>query len=147
MKGDPIPETDTVSRYCPFGRLSEAGRPTIAAFQMRDSDLVGTNPHLSVNWLEYFRDKSRDEQIAEIREVFVRKMQRVGGQAKFALAKVSEIHEKVKEVGREVRILHWPVVEDNDDSHAGIFDIDNDFDVIAQALSRMNFEMVAAKAE
>ncbi len=145
MKGDGIPESDTVSRYCRATTLSESGRPTTAAFQLRDHELADDNPHISVNWLDYFRGESKDEQIGKIRTIFARKMRSVGAQAKFALAKVSEIHEKAREIGLEVRVLHWPDTEFNDESHAGIFDVDVDPDVIAQALSRMNYEMVSAR--
>ena len=144
MKGDQIPKTDTVSRYCSASRISESGRPLMTAFQLSNSDLARNNPHLSVNWLEYFSNRSKEVQIDEIKRIFARKMN-VRATAKFALINVSKIHENVAEVRQAVRVLHWPDIENKDDSHAGIFDVEADPDVIAQALSRINCEMVAAK--
>lgn len=144
MKGNVIPDSDIVSRYCSFGKLSETDRPTKAAFELSDSDREDDNPHLSVNWLDYFKGKSREEQISEVRSAFVDKGYKLGGNAKFALVKVSEIHEKTREAGVNVRVLHWP--DGTDKSHSGIFDVENDPDVIALKLSQMNCEMVPAKA-
>jgi hypothetical protein len=149
VKGDKVPDTDTIARYCPFGRLSESGRPTKAAFALTDSDRADDNPHLSVNWFEYFRNKSREEQVNEVRAILAKKLSRVGGQAKLALTKVSEIRSKVREADIDVRILHWPDKQPNfynDVSHAGIFDVEAEEDVIALKLSQIKFEMVAAKA-
>lgn len=114
------------------------------AFQMRPRDLQGEYPHLSVNWLEYFGEQSRNEQLHTLREILASKMQ-IRTKARLALMRVSEIHNKVQEIERSVRVLHWPDVAANDESHAGIFDVEADPDVIAQALSRVACEMVPAK--
>lgn len=114
------------------------------AFELSGGDLKEDHPHLSVNWLDFFRDQSRDEQVQKIREILASKM-KVRGKARLALIRVSEIHNKVREIERSVRVLHWPDVAANDESHAGIFDVEQDPDVIAQALSRAACEMVSAK--
>jgi hypothetical protein len=144
MRGDIIPDIHTVSRYCPYSKLSEAGRPTPPAFELRESDLREGHPHLSVNWLEYFGAQPRNEQLRIIRSILAGKM-KVGSKARLALMQISKIHEKVQEIERSVRVLHWPDVAAHDESHAGIFDVETDPDVIAQALSRVVCEMVSAK--
>ncbi len=82
MKGDLIPESDTICRYCRRGTLSDiTGKPTGASFQLRERDLQSENPHISVNWLDFFNDKDKEGQIEEIRTILSQKM-RIGGQAK-----------------------------------------------------------------
>lgn len=113
--------------------LTEDGKPKSVAFRLTETDRADDDPHLSVNWLEYFQGKSRDEQATEIRTILAQKLNRVGGMAKLALAKVSEIHEKVRELELEARVLHWPdtTPDYSDGSHAGIFDVEADEDIIA----------------
>ncbi len=144
MIGDTIPDTHTVSRYCPYSKLSETLRPTPAAFEMRPRDLEAEHPHLSVNWLEYWGTLSRDAQLHTLRGILAEKM-KIGSKAYLALMSVAAIHDTVQEIERPVRVLHWPDVNNNDESHAGIFDVEADLDVIAQALSRVACETVPAK--
>lgn len=148
MKGDLIPESDTIARYCPVSKLSEeTGKPTGTAFKPSERDLQSVNPHISVNWLEYFKDKKKEEQIVEIRTILSKKMNKIGNNAKLSLVKVKAIYEQFDNTEFKIRILHWPDTTDkyDDQSHAGIFDIESNPEVIADMLALVESEMVSAK--
>jgi hypothetical protein len=143
----------TISRYC-GGNAIDEGRPLKVAFELKDKDFKqGEAPHLSVNWLEYFQDTDKAGQIDNIRRILTQKFKRVGAQAKLALLHVSDIHKKMEEVGHAVNVLHWPDSGVgprgnvyNDQSHAGIFGVENDPDITALALSQVACEIVTARA-
>jgi|GEM_PF-797505 len=148
MKGDDIPKTDSISRYCPYSRLSEiTGKPTGAAFQLKTKDIQSEiQPHISVNWLEYFDGKERANQIEEIRIILSKKM-KIGTQAKLALLNVGAIYRKFESSEYSPRVLHWPDHTDyyDDPSHAGIFDVESDPDVIADMIAQIDSELIPAK--
>ena len=148
MQGDGINYKHTVTRLCGRTKVSADGSRTLtAAWQLRSSDRASPTPHLSVNWLEFFSGRERSAQIEAIRSVLAGKLN-VKAQACLALVPVGEIHRVVNEAGKGVRVLHWPDVhfEYADMSHAGIFDVEQDEDVIAQALSRVECELVPARS-
>jgi hypothetical protein len=146
MKGDRIPETDTISRYCPYTKISETGKPLGSAFMPRARDLESENPHISVNWLEYFKQATKQGQIQEIRNILSIKM-KVSNSAKLAILKVNDIYKQFKNSNYKPKILHWPDQTEaySDPSHAGIFDIENDPDVIADMIAQIDCDMVPAK--
>lgn len=147
MKGDPIPETDTITRYCSYNRISElTGKPSGAAFKLRSRDMESANPHISVNWLEYFDTKDKQGQIREIRNILSKKM-KVGSNAKLALLNVGALNKHFRNSDYNPRILHWPDNTETytDPSHAGIFDIENDPDIIADMLAQVESEILPAK--
>ncbi len=150
MKGDSIPESDTISRYCSYTKISETGKPLGAAFRLKSSALQSENPHISVNWLEFFNDKDREGQIEEIRTILSKKMKGgIGGQAKLALLKVAAIYDYFGSSNYNIRVLHWPDRTDDydDPSHAGIFDVGSDPDVIADMIAQVASELVPTKVE
>ena len=153
-KGDIVPDTHTISRYCGFGNLTEEGRPMMAAFQLGETDYKpGESPHVSANWLEYLQGTGKAGQIDNVRRILAQKFKKVGATAKLALLRVNDIHRKMKEVEHTVHVLHWPMAgvgprgnAYNDESHAGIFGVESDPDVIALALSQVACETVPARA-
>ena len=59
-----ISNNDHIGRYCTYGKLSEiSGCPSGLAFRLRPVD----NNGLSVNWLEFYKEPSRTEQIKKIK--------------------------------------------------------------------------------
>lgn len=147
MQGEAIPREDSVARLCGETKLSEDKKRTLAgAWKLSSSDRKSPEPHLSVNWLEFFANACREEQLENIRHILAKKMSRVPRNGRLAVLTVEEIHRAVSEVGQSVRVLHQPSdqLEVEDLSHSGIFDVEQDEDVIAQALSRADCELVAA---
>lgn len=117
MKGDPLPHSDEVSRYCKPSWVHK-GELTVAAFE-----IAGGVSHLSVNWLQYFvrmGATDRVSQLDSIREAFVAKGYELRANGRFAVLNVGRVARTVAlEINREIEVLHWP--EDEDDSHSGIF--------------------------
>lgn len=114
MKGDPIPETDHVCRYCK-PRAVENGKPLVAAFELRENER-----DLSVNWVEYFRLTDREQAICEIRKAFRAKGFKIKASGRFAVLNVGEIKSTAKErTETDLQVLEWP--ENNDLSHSAIF--------------------------
>jgi len=148
MQGDKIPETDTISRYCPPTKISETGKPLGYAFMLSASDLKpkSEKPYISVNWLEYFNETDREGQIQEIRDILLKKL-KISSKAKLALLKINLIYEHFKNSEYNPKILHWPEQTDvySDPSHAGIFDIETDPDIIADMIAQVETEIVPAK--
>ena len=63
MKGDSLPDGDSVVRFVRFKDIDE-GKILPSAFTHRPNE-VG----LSVNWLECFRNLSKEKQVAEVRRL------------------------------------------------------------------------------
>jgi hypothetical protein len=59
-----------------------------AAFRRKRKEHGQIEEGLSVNWVEYFHQPTAEEAIPLLRDVFVKKGRRVGGQSKFALLNV-----------------------------------------------------------
>lgn len=62
MSGKDLPDTDHVVRYVKSRDLLEDGNLNCSAFQLRPGE-----SGLSVNWIEYFKNLTKLEQIHEIR--------------------------------------------------------------------------------
>jgi hypothetical protein len=115
VKGDNLPLTDHITRFC-YGKAVEDGRPLGAAFLLRKEE-----EYLSVNWLECLNCHSRQSEITEIRSRY---------QAQFnakrkdimAVLNVEDVcaAAKASTDPRPLRVLHEPY--DTDDSHSGIYD-------------------------
>lgn len=146
MKGDNIPDGHTISRYCAKSKISEFGKPTGDAFRLRPSELNSPTPHVSVNWLECYNNKTRNEQIDEIRIVLSTKL-KLDPKAKLVLLNVKAIHDEFRDGRYNIRILHWPDKTEkyDDPSHSGIFDVEKDPDVIADMLALVDSEVIPAK--
>lgn len=142
VKGDPLPQTDHIARYCrpihaPNGQVQGS------AFLMRPVD-----EHLSVNWLEYFNFSSRQEEINEVRNVYASKL-RVGANAKLAILNVGQVKEKVlseSEDRRNLEILHDPIEDDPPDpSHSGVYNLRLDDELIAELILETVLEVYPAR--
>lgn len=132
MKGDPVPDQHHISRYCPRTRLSENGDVTAACFQLRPQDA-----YLSVNWLEFLHLPSRNREISEIRRVLASKLS-VAASALIAVLKVEEVRAHVRQESpdnRDLRVLHEPDEEHDDPSHAGIFNLRPEDDLVAELIA------------
>ena len=117
MKGDPLPHTDEVSRYCRPSSVHN-GQPVASAFELRPGD-----EHLSVNWLQFFESigaTGRQQQVHQVREAFRAKGYQLRPNGRFAVMPVGQAARTVASaLDKAIAFMHWP--EDGDDSHAGIF--------------------------
>jgi len=111
MKGDELPGTDHVTRYC---RGDAAGSP--ASFLLR-----GGESYLSVNWLEFLKKTDRNEEIIEVKKVLSKKL-KLGSTARIAVLNVKKTRAHVLQESfdsREINFKHEPE-SPNDESHSGI---------------------------
>jgi hypothetical protein len=140
VKGDPLPDQDHISRYCSGIRITEDGRVTAAAFQLRTVD-----EYLSVNWLEFLGQPNREAEIKVIRGILDSKIS-LGAKAKIAVLDVGKMRDYIRQnspTELEVRVLHQP--EPIDPSHSGIFDVPHDDDFIPELIAGVIQETHFAK--
>jgi hypothetical protein len=137
MTGDHLPEQDHVSRYCKPKTLGEDDQPSRTSFMLRPDD-----DYLSVNWLEYFGDIGRQEQLTEIRRHITLTLAATG---KFAILNVGKAlqHVRTHSDKRNVAILHEPIPED--DSHSGIHGYSHEDDLVADLIAEVIQETHPAK--
>jgi hypothetical protein len=134
MKGQAIPDSDHVARYCKASTV-ENGEISAAAFMVRK-----TEEYLSVNWLEEINRSDRTTQISELQSLYATKL-RVRAAARIAVLNVGGLRAKVQRESpdnRLLRVLHEP--ESGDPSHAGIYDIPYDDDIIAELIAQVVLE-------
>ena len=62
MKGDALPDSDRIARYCRPGTLDNE-EPSGTSFRMREQDAC-----LSVNWVEYWEKSELDAAMRHIQE-------------------------------------------------------------------------------
>ena len=100
--GDHLPLEDHVARYCK-PRTIQDGVPGSTAFELREGE-----PHLSVNWLEFFGQNDREAHIGYVCRSFIDKGYQLSRNGRFAVLNVGESKHKIK-TGAEIdaRILHW----------------------------------------
>ena len=112
MKGDPLPSSDHVARYCKPKTLSqETGQPLGTAFILRRVE-----EYLSVCWLEYFGKSEIEELLQEVREHIILT---ASIKAKYAILNVGDTINHVNENSeRKITITHEP--SNSDPSHSGI---------------------------
>jgi len=140
MKGQVIPDSDHVARYCNPATV-ENGEILATAFMVRSSD-----EHLSVNWLEELKRLDRASQIRDLQELYARKL-RVRAAARIAILNVGAVRAKVEQETpnrRLLRVLHDP--EANDPSHSGIYDIPYDDEIVAELIALVVLEKHSARA-
>lgn len=137
MKGDRIPDSDHISRYCGASSIESDGTVNGTAFRIREGE-----EYLSVNWLEFLGKSSRDEEIAEIQNI-LRKKLRLGSRSKIAVAEVGTLINHVQEE-RRLRIEHEPELPD-DPSHSGIYGYAIEDDLIADIIAEVFQETYPAK--
>src|SRR5262245_9221631 len=141
MKGQAIPEFDHVGRYCKASTV-ENGEISAAAFMMRE-----TEEYLSVNWLEALKSPGRAGQIRDLRQLYTKKL-KVGATARIAILNVGTLRSKVERESpdsRLLRVLHEPE-EPDDPSHAGIYEIPHDDEIIAELIAQVVLENHPARA-
>lgn len=141
MKGQAIPDSDHVGRYCKASTV-ENGEISAAAFMMRE-----TEEYLSVNWLEVLKSPSRASQIRDLQELYTKKL-KVGATARIAILNVGTLRSKVERESpdsRLLRVLHEPQ-EPDDPSHAGIYEIPHDDEIIAELIAQVVLEKYPARA-
>ena len=141
MKGQAIPDSDHVGRYCKASTV-ENGEISAAAFMMRE-----TEEYLSVNWLEELKSPSRASQIRDLQELYTKKL-KVGATARIAILNVGTLRTKVERESpdsRLLRVLHEPE-EPDDPSHAGIYEIPHDDEIIAELIAQVVLEKYPARA-
>ena len=129
MKGQAIPVSDHVARYCKASTV-EHGEISATAFMLRETD-----EYLSVNWLEELRRSDRASQIRDLQQLYARKLQ-VGAAARIAILNVGTLRTKVERDSpdrRVLRVLHEP--QPDDPSHSGIYEIRHDDELVAELIA------------
>jgi hypothetical protein len=109
MKGQTIPDSDHVARYCKPTTIDE-GEIQATAFMLREGE-----EYLSVNWLEELKSPSRASQIFDLQKLYGKKL-KVGATAQIAILNVGTLRTKVERESpdsRLLRVLHEP--EEPDD--------------------------------
>ncbi|MCI0558233.1 MAG: hypothetical protein MN733_07035 [Nitrososphaera sp.] len=142
MKGDPIADSEHISRYCGGSQVNEDGTINGVAFRVRLGD-----EFLSVNWLEFLHLSNRDAEIQEIRRVLNSKLH-FGAAARIALLNVRELLQYVSTESpdrRNLQVRHEP--EPDDPSHSGIFNLATDDDLIADLIAQVVQETYPARVE
>lgn len=127
QRNDPLENEHNVSRYVGGGKLDDDGRPAADAFKLSESDVEkaktnGDEPHLSVNWLEYYELSTEVDAVEAVRQTFRDKGYNVGSTAKFVVLNVGEtIAAMYADIQKETSIRYYP--DPTDLSHSGIFGI------------------------
>ena len=137
MKGKSLPDPDHIARYCKPKTLREDGRPSRTSFMLKPGE-----PYLSVNWLEYFGDIERNEQLDCIRRHISLSL---ASTAKFAVLNVGETRNQVQtnSGASHVSILHEPTPKDP--SHSGIHGYRHEDDLIADLIAEVVLEIYPAR--
>ena len=113
MTGDPLPDSDHVSRYCRPGTI-EQGRAGPDAFMPRIGEA-----YLSVNWLEVF-DAVDVATAVELMRAVVSQSFDVRPNGRFVVLSVGDAKRGIRDsAGLRLRIEHLPTAVDQ--SHSAIF--------------------------
>ena len=145
MKGDTIPDQDHVARLCKPTQAPE-GQIQPTAFLLKAEE-----EYLSVNWLEFLNCSCRESEINELRQLYSRKFLSVGAGARIAVLNVGKICEIVRTEmpdNPELKVLHNPALRVDDPalrvddptllvddlSHSGIYNVNEDNQLIAELI-------------
>lgn len=137
MKGDLVPDSDHIARYCGGSSVESDGTINRMAFRIRNGE-----EYLSVNWLEFLEKTSREEEIAGVRNV-LRKKLTLGSQSRIAVANVGSLINHIQEE-RILKVQHEPELPD-DPSHSGIFGYGIDDDLIEHMIAEVFQKTYPAK--
>lgn len=113
-----IPDKHHVARYC-SGRRHVDGKVLREAFVLRQGE-----PHLSVNWLEYFGLDSLDDALARVCEDKREQGFTLRRTGRFALLRAEDVRSARIDIdalygtARYLTVTHIP--KDGDESHSGI---------------------------
>ena len=135
MKGQVVPDSDHVARYCKASTV-EGGEVQATAFMLREGEA-----YLSVNWLEDLNCSDRRSEVSALQDLYSRKLS-VGTMARIAILNVGAFRTKVAQESpdiRRLRVLHEPIIPE-DPSHAGIYDISSDDEIIAELIAQSVLE-------
>ena len=130
MKGDAVPDSDNIARFCkPSTALN--GIIEATAFMLRERDKGG----LSVNWLEFLKCSDRDHEVKEVQRIYSETLS-VSKKARIAILNVGEIRDIVRSEthdDRNIEVLHDPV-SGGDQSHSEIHNLKPDNEEIAELI-------------
>ena len=118
MSACDLPDMDHVVRYARFIDFLDDEYKTLncSAFQLRPTD-----SGLSVNWLEYFEDQSKPQQLNEVRRLIRLTMKSSG---RLAELEVGATREHIGQILDELRFIPTPLAADEnyeaDPSHSEI---------------------------
>lgn len=129
VRGQAIPDTDHVSRYCKPS-VVENGLPLVGAFVPRP-----TEEFVSVNWLEYLDSENLAFALEKVRARFQSRGYDLRLNGRFVVLGVGRSRVSASEIQRQIHFEHLPLQDD--DSHSGIFGIDEDDLAIAAEIVRL----------
>lgn len=141
MTGDQIPDSNHVARYCSATRITEDGRVSGAAFQLRRAE-----EYLSADWIEKFQSADRSTQIVQLRLELSASGFKLGATAKFAVLNVGMTIETVRAGSLDRRVLnfiHKPLK--GRVSHSGIYGIPEEDLMIGELIAQSIVETYLAK--
>lgn len=98
MTGNDLLDTDHVVRYVKSRDILEDGHLNCSAFQLRPGE-----SGLSVNWIEYFKNLNKPEQIREVRRLI-----RLGMRPSGRLAELN-VGRTRRRVDHALRFVHTPL--------------------------------------
>ena len=129
MKGDKIPDSDNIARFCRPWQAPE-GEIQATAFMLRTGE-----ESLSVNWLEFLKCSNRKNEIREIQRIYSETLS-VSVNARIAILNVGEIRNIVRTESpdnRNIEVLHDPI-PGGDQSHSGVYNLEQDNEFIAELI-------------
>jgi len=146
MKGDTVPDTDHVTRHCRPKQIDDNGEIQGSAFMLRD---VETG--LSVDWLEKLRCSNREDEIAEIRNIYYSRFNRIGAGDKIAVLNVGRVRNHVRvgtPDGRILEVIHTPEIDDDEeDPHSEIINMRPEPMRIAELIRETILETYSARRQ
>jgi hypothetical protein len=139
MRGQIIPDSDHVARYCKATTV-EDGEIQATAFMLRNDE-----EYLSVNWVEDLNCPDRKNEISALQELYSSKLT-VRATARIAILNVGTFRAKVASESpdmRKLRVLHEPIPDDP--SHSGIYDFSSGDEIIAELIAQTVLEVHPAR--
>lgn len=142
MKGDNIPDSDNIARFCRPWQAPD-GEIQATAFMLRTGE-----ESLSVNWLEFLKCSDRKNEIREIQRIYSETFS-VSVNARIAVLNVGEMRNIVRTESpdnRNIEVLHDPI-PGVDQSHSGIYNLKPDNELIAELIVEVIRENHPARYE
>lgn len=115
-KGDPLPDEDEISRYCPpwtFDKRNDL--PSFKAFRRKPRE-----EDLSVNHLQYYSDLTRTEAVDQIRHEMGQYYDLEPG-SRFVVLSVGKVKESLRSVKIDPSVVFTPEPDKGKFSHSSIF--------------------------
>mgnify|MGYP005994149741 CR=1 FL=1 len=139
--GKPIPETDSLARYCGASKILD-NKPIGAAFNLRPNE-----EYLSVNWLEFYNNDDRIKQIEKV-VADVNRAKKTGSTSKLALFNMSTAIAAVKAITKhaiQLSATHEPISVPSNQSHAGLHGYLLDNATVENVLAEIVDDVVPAR--